>query len=75
MKVDTPLPEVAALLGTETAQILLCQPVDIQWHCLELVRAYIVELEAQNITFDPILLQEAVGIVVTEELDLLKGGA
>lgn len=75
MKVDTPLTEVAALLGTDAAQILLCEPVELQWHCLELVRAYVVALEDRDVTLDPIRLQEQVGYIVMDELDLMKGDA
>ena len=57
MKINTPLPDVAYMLGTETAAELLDYPSDTQIAVLDYVRSIIVGWEERGVILDPITME------------------
>lgn len=72
MSPDTPLAEVAHLLGQGTAKYLLRQAPEIQHACLAAVRVFVMEIEKVE-TLDPITIQDRIDHYVRGFVMSLKG--
>jgi len=72
MSHTTPLPDVARLLGAETAKLVDKHEPEIQILVLIAVRAYVVHLESYGV-LDPITFQEEVHKFVDAFLMAYKG--
>lgn len=64
MKPSTPISEVARMISRDAAIVLMFEPFEVQKACLEHVRQFIMDLEDQGQTLDPILLQESLDFVI-----------
>lgn len=72
MSSETPLPEVARLLGAATAKRLDREPPNIQMIVLIALRSYVILLESEGV-LDPISLQERLHKFVESFVMAYKG--